>query len=116
MGQSPIRPEPPDPESAFHFPVDGPGESTATGPGRACVVGAGGLVRGGYVFLVGQLRPGSTVMERNVALWIDHRQAVIASVSGDAEDLTRIVSGLEKHVRYSASEGGAEDSRDRRFE
>jgi hypothetical protein len=55
-------------------------------------------------------------MERNVALWIDHRQAVIASVSADAENLTRIESGLEKHVRYSASEGGAEDSRDRRFE
>ncbi len=55
-------------------------------------------------------------MQRDVALWIDHRQAVIAAVTGDTEDLTRIPSGMEKHIRYSASEGGAEDSRDKRFE
>ena len=55
-------------------------------------------------------------MNQDVALWIDHRQAVIASISGEREDLTRIVSDLEKHVRYSAAEGGAEDSRDKRFE
>jgi phosphate uptake regulator len=55
-------------------------------------------------------------MKQDVALWIDHRQAVIASISGETEDLTRIVSDLEKHVRYSAAEGGAEDSRDKRFE
>jgi stalled ribosome rescue protein Dom34 len=54
-------------------------------------------------------------MQRDVALWIDHRKAVIAAVTGDTEDLTRIVSGMEKHVRFSASEGGAEDSRDKRF-
>ena len=55
-------------------------------------------------------------MQRDVALWIDHRQAVIAVVTGDTEDLTRILSGIEKHVRFSAGEGGAEDSRDKRFE
>ena len=55
-------------------------------------------------------------MQRDVALWIDHRQAVIAAVTGDTEDLTRILSDLEKHVRFSAGEGGAEDSRDKRFE
>ena len=55
-------------------------------------------------------------MKQDVALWIDHRQAVIASISGETEDLTRIVSDVEKHVRYSAAEGGAEDSRDKRFE
>jgi stalled ribosome rescue protein Dom34 len=55
-------------------------------------------------------------MQRDVALWIDHRQAVIAAVTGDTEDLTRILSGIEKHVRFSAGEGGAEDSRDKRFE
>ena len=55
-------------------------------------------------------------MQRDVALWIDHRKAVIAAVTGDTEDLTHIRSGIEKHVRYSASEGVAEDSRDRRFE
>jgi stalled ribosome rescue protein Dom34 len=55
-------------------------------------------------------------MQRDVALWIDHRQAVIAAVAGETDDLTRILSGLEKHVRFSAGEGGAEDSRDKRFE
>ena len=55
-------------------------------------------------------------MQQDVALWIDHRQAVIAAVAGETEDLTRILSGLEKHVRFSAGEGGAEDSRDKRFE
>ena len=59
---------------------------------------------------------GGTPMQRDIALWIDHRQAVIAAVTGDTEDLTRILSGIEKHVRFSAGEGGAEDSRDKRFE
>ncbi len=55
-------------------------------------------------------------MESHVALWIDHRQAVIATMSGDTEQLSHVVSGVEKHVRFSASEGGSEDGRDRRFE
>ena len=55
-------------------------------------------------------------MQRDVALWIDHKKAVIAAVTGDTEVLTRLQSGIEKHVRYSASDGAAEDSRDRRFE
>ena len=55
-------------------------------------------------------------MQRDVALWIDHRQTVIAAVAGETENLTRIPSGLEKHTRFSAAEGGAEDARDRRFE
>ena len=55
-------------------------------------------------------------MQRDVALWIDHRQAVIAAVTGDTEDLARIVSGLEKHVRFSGGQVEAEDSRDKRFE
>jgi hypothetical protein len=55
-------------------------------------------------------------MPHDVALWIDHRQAVIAAVAEDSENLTRLESGLEKHVRFSGGEGGAEDSRDKRFE
>ena len=55
-------------------------------------------------------------MQRDVVLWIDHRQAVIAAVTGELEELTRLASEMEKHVRYSSSEGGAEDSRDKRFE
>ena len=63
-----------------------------------------------------QARREDEVMERDVALWIDHRQAVIVTISGDAERLSHVLSGVEKHVRYSASEGGSEDGRDRRFE
>ncbi len=55
-------------------------------------------------------------MQRDVALWIDHRQAVIAAVAGGTEDLKRIVSGLEKDVLFSGREGAAEDARDKRFE
>jgi len=55
-------------------------------------------------------------MQSDIALWIDHRQAVIAAVAGEAEDLTHILSGLEKRVRFSSGEGGAEDARDQRFE
>jgi len=55
-------------------------------------------------------------MERDVVLWIDHRHAVIAAVSGGAEEMRHVQSGVEKHVRFSASEGGSEDGRDRRFE
>jgi stalled ribosome rescue protein Dom34 len=55
-------------------------------------------------------------MEKDVALWIDHRQAVIAVVTGDTDDLTRIQSDLEKHVRFSGSEASPEDVRERRFE
>jgi hypothetical protein len=43
-------------------------------------------------------------MERDVALWIDHRQAVIAAVAGDTEELRHILSGVEKHVRFSSGE------------
>ena len=55
-------------------------------------------------------------MRRDVVLWIDHREALLASVTAETEDFRRIDSGMEKHVRYSVlAEGGAEDSRDRRF-
>jgi hypothetical protein len=55
-------------------------------------------------------------MERDVALWIDHRQAVMATVAGDTEESKHLPSGVEKHVRFSAGDGGSEDGRDRRFE
>jgi hypothetical protein len=50
-----------------------------------------------------------------VALWIDHRRAVVAAVTAGTEELRHILSGVEKHVRFSSGEGGAEDARDRRF-
>src|SRR5882672_3750430 len=52
-----------------------------------------------------------------IGLWIDHREAVIVTLTGKEEAVKRITSGMEKHVRFG---GGAEqimdeDSRDRRF-
>jgi stalled ribosome rescue protein Dom34 len=56
-------------------------------------------------------------MKSNVGLWIDHREAVIVNLTDKTEKTSRIVSGMEKHVRYSggATEVSGEDQRDRRF-
>jgi hypothetical protein len=64
-------------------------------------------------------------MVTQVGLWIDHRKAVIVSISGE-EVATRLVeSNVEKRVRYSGGTGsggsrgsraGGEDTRERRFE
>jgi hypothetical protein len=64
-------------------------------------------------------------MGTQAGLWIDHRKAVIVTVS-DAGDATGVIeSNVEKHVRYSggtpsnASDesrpGTAEDTRERHF-
>jgi hypothetical protein len=52
-----------------------------------------------------------------VGLWIDHRRAIIVSLNKLVEKTTRIISDMEKHVRFSgaAQEDSAEDQRDRRF-
>jgi stalled ribosome rescue protein Dom34 len=56
-------------------------------------------------------------MRRNVGVWIDHRKAVIVSLSDKGEEIHEIPSQMEKHVRFSgeAEEHSAEDQRDRRF-
>ena len=58
-------------------------------------------------------------MKKNIGLWIDHRKAVIVIVTDDGEELKKITSNMEKHVRFtggSASEDGStEDVRDRQF-
>lgn len=60
-------------------------------------------------------------MNRNAGLWIDHKEAIIVFAASDAdraEETKRMESGIEKHVRYSghaASEGVAEDQRDRKY-
>ncbi len=53
-----------------------------------------------------------------VGIWIDHREAVIATVSSKDSEIKRIESDMEKHVRFSggAAEVTEEDMRDRRFE
>lgn len=56
-------------------------------------------------------------MKSNVGLWIDHRKAVIVSLADKGEKTRRIISDMEKHVRFSggAQETSAEDQRDVRF-
>jgi len=56
-------------------------------------------------------------MKSNVGLWIDHRKAVIVSLTDKVEKTRRIISDMEKHVRFSGGAGktSTEDQRDRRF-
>ncbi len=60
-------------------------------------------------------------MNRNTGLWIDHKEAFIVFLSADAhgEALSKhMVSGVEKHVRFSghsSEQGAAEDHRDRQY-
>jgi stalled ribosome rescue protein Dom34 len=56
-------------------------------------------------------------MKRNVGLWIDHRRAVVVSLTDTVEKTRRFISDMEKRVRFSgrARKTSAEDQRDRRF-
>lgn len=57
-------------------------------------------------------------MKSEIGLWIDHRQAVIVVVTDTGEETKRIISNMEKHVRFSSGsseDGSAEDVRDRQF-
>ena len=57
-------------------------------------------------------------MSKQVGLWIDHRKAVIVLITDEGEEVKKIVSGMEKHVRFAghAAEGGVgEDVSDRKF-
>ena len=58
-------------------------------------------------------------MKKQAGLWIDHRKAVIVVLSGDDEEVKTIVSGMEKHVRFTggdgSEEGSSEDVHDRQF-
>jgi hypothetical protein len=57
-------------------------------------------------------------MKSEVGLWIDHRQAVIVVVTDAGEETKRIISNMEKHVRFSSGsseDGSQEDVRDRQF-
>jgi len=56
-------------------------------------------------------------MTTRAGLWIDHRKAVIVTVSGQTEQTKVIESDVEKKVRYSGGpQREPEDRRDRRFE
>ena len=58
-------------------------------------------------------------MRNEIGLWIDHRKAVIVTISDAGEEVKEISSDMEKHVRYSndnSESGSAEDIRDRQYE
>ena len=56
-------------------------------------------------------------MKKQVGLWIDHRETVMVTVAGNDEEITRLASNMEKHVRFSgeAEQATAEDMRDHKF-
>jgi hypothetical protein len=57
-------------------------------------------------------------MSNRVGLWIDHRKAVIVTVTPEGEETRQITSDMEKHIRFSSGaseDGSAEDVRDRQF-
>jgi hypothetical protein len=39
-------------------------------------------------------------MSKQIGLWIDHRRAVILTISEQGEGIQKIESGIEKHIRY----------------
>lgn len=58
-------------------------------------------------------------MKKNIGLWIDHRKAVIVIITEDGEEIKKITSNMEKHVRFTSGtgseDGSSEDVRDRQF-
>jgi hypothetical protein len=61
------------------------------------------------------------LMKKEVGLWIDHKQAVIVTLVDQMEETKRIISDIEKQVRYSGASRGSHDDtteirRDRRFD
>jgi len=56
-------------------------------------------------------------MKQQVGLWIDHRESVLVIVTDEGERTKRIVSNMEKHVRFSggAQQVSADDIQDHRF-
>jgi len=55
-------------------------------------------------------------MKKQVGLWIDHKKAVIVMIKDGEEELKKITSNMEKHVRFTGEDGTGEDVRDRKFE
>jgi hypothetical protein len=58
-------------------------------------------------------------MKKQIGLWIDHKKAVIVMIKDGDEELKKISSNMEKHVRFSSGDGSedgsSEDVRDRKF-
>jgi hypothetical protein len=58
-------------------------------------------------------------MKKQAGLWIDHRKAVVVLITDEGEEVKKIISGMEKHVRFTdgtgSEDGSSEDVRDRQF-
>ena len=58
-------------------------------------------------------------MKKQIGLWIDHRKAIIVIITEDGEEIKKIASNMEKHIRFSkgngSEQGSSEDVRDRQF-
>lgn len=59
-------------------------------------------------------------MNKQAGLWIDHRKAIIVLITDEGEEVRKITSDIEKHVRFtggdgSEEDGSSEDVRDRQF-
>lgn len=58
-------------------------------------------------------------MKKQAGLWIDHREATIVLLTDGEEEIKKIKSDMEKHVRFTvgtgAEDGSTEDVRDRQF-
>ena len=58
-------------------------------------------------------------MKKQAGLWIDHRKAIIVTISEEGESTVEITSHMEKHVRFrggdGSEDGSTEDVRDRQF-
>ncbi|MGA9398610.1 MAG: hypothetical protein WBV22_10175 [Anaerolineaceae bacterium] len=58
-------------------------------------------------------------MNKQAGLWIDHRKAVIVTITEEGEETKEITSNMEKHVRFTggdgSEDGSTEDVRDRQF-
>jgi hypothetical protein len=63
-------------------------------------------------------------MKKEAGVWIDHRQAVIVTFVDKVEEIKRVISDIEKRVRYSGDSIGSHDDtteirrdrQDRRFD
>lgn len=56
-------------------------------------------------------------MTTRAGLWIDHRKAVVVTISAAGVETRIIESNVERHVRYAGGpQREPEDTRDRRFE
>jgi hypothetical protein len=55
------------------------------------------------------------IVKKEIGLWIDHRKAVIVIIKDEEEEIKKITSNLEKHVRFTSKDGRGEDVRDRQF-